>query len=137
LRFDWYGDNRRVIYLRSADDGSGTVEMRVADLKTGEEALLFTGPSAELAVAPDGGAVIYNHAASHFNMNLFMLPLEQSITTDRLPRPIGEPVRLTEGKGAWHVHGGGWSPDSRAIVYTRDHDRGDIYVIAQGASFRD
>ena len=48
---------------------------------------------------------------------------------DQLPRPLGEPQQLTRGESTWHVHNGGWSPDGKAIVYTRDLDSGDIYVI--------
>ncbi len=33
------------------------------------------------------------------------------------------------GKGIWHVHNGGWSPDGKSLVYTRDTDQSDIYVI--------
>ena len=29
----------------------------------------------------------------------------------------------------WHVHGGAWTPDDEYIVYTRDFDSGDLFVI--------
>jgi Tol biopolymer transport system component/predicted Ser/Thr protein kinase len=127
IGFDWYRDSRHVVYTGRASDG--TVEMRVADLETGKEALLLRGPSAELVVAPDGRGVAYLHSASHFNMQLHLLRLAPPASPDQLPRPLGEPQQLTSGESAWHVHNGGWSPDSKAVVYTRDLDRGDIYVI--------
>ena len=127
--FDWYRTSRHVVYTRTAPDGSGTVEMRVADLETGKEAILLRGPNAELVVAPDGRGVAYVHAASHQNMQLYLLRLAPPAVPGELPRPVGEPRQLTRGEGAWHVHNGGWSPDGKAIVYTRDTDSGDIYVV--------
>jgi Tol biopolymer transport system component len=38
-------------------------------------------------------------------------------------------VQLTDGRGLWHTHSGGWSPDGESIVYTKDTDHNDIYVI--------
>jgi TolB protein len=129
MGFDWYRDSRHVVYTRTARDGSGTLEIRVADLETGIEAILLRGPNAELVVAPDGRGVAYVHAASHQNMQLYLLRLAPPASPGELPRPVGEPRQLTRGEGVWHVHNGGWSPDSKAVVYTRDLDRGDIYVI--------
>ncbi|MGH9424929.1 MAG: winged helix-turn-helix domain-containing protein, partial [Terriglobia bacterium] len=43
LRFDWYRDSRHAIYTRAAVDGSGAREMGVANLDTGEEAVLYRG----------------------------------------------------------------------------------------------
>ncbi len=127
--FDWYRDSRHVVYTGKADDESGVVEMRAADLETGEETLLLRGPSAELVVAPDGRGVAYVHSASHLNMQLHLLRLAPPASPDELPRALGEPRQLTRGESAWHVHNGGWSPDSRAVVYSRDLDSGDIYLI--------
>ena len=129
IGFDWYRDNRHIVYTRNAEDGSGVLEMRVVDLETGEEALLLSGPNAEMVVAPDGGAVSYVHAASHFDMQLHLLRLAPPSLPDGLPRAIGRPQQLTRGEGVWHVHNGGWSPDGEAIVYSRDTDIGNIYVI--------
>ncbi len=129
IGFDWYRTSRRVVYTRTARDGSGTLEMRVADLETGKEAILLRGPNAELVVAPDGRGVAYVHAASHLNMHLYLLRLAPPASPGELPRPVGEPQQLTRGEGIWHVHNGGWSPDSKALVYSRDLDSGDIYVI--------
>ena len=45
----------------------------------------------------------------------------------KLPRALGEPEQVVPTEGTWHVHGGGWSPDSKRYVYTQDRDYGDIY----------
>lgn len=53
----------------------------------------------------------------------------RTASLDDLPRPLGAPRPLTHGESAWHVHNGGWSPDGKALVYTRDFDNGGVYVI--------
>jgi Tol biopolymer transport system component len=88
---------------------------------------LLKAPAMELQVAPDGRAVAYSYGVSHFSMNVHLLPLTASGSS--LPRVAGAPRQLTNGRGLWHVHNGGWSPDGKTIVYTRDTDQGDIYVI--------
>ena len=103
--------------------------MVAANLETGEEAILSKGPSAELVAAPDGRAILYCHAPSHFNMQFYLLPLAPPAVPVGLPRPAGAPRPLTHPAGASHVHTGGWSPDSKWIVYTRDVDQGDLYLI--------
>jgi Tol biopolymer transport system component len=127
IGFDWYRDHRHIIYTRR--DAEGVVEMRAADLETGKEAVLLRGPTAELVVARDGRGVAFLHSASHFNMQLQVLRLAPPASPEGLPRPVGEPRQLTHGGATWHVHNGGWSPDGKAIVYTRDADSGDIYAI--------
>ncbi len=129
--FDWYLDSRRVIYTGMAV-GEGTVQMRAVHLETGREVTLLEEPHTELIVRPDGGAVAYLLAESHYNLNLHLLPLAPPDTTDGLPRPSGRPEQLTKGfsEGSrWHAHNGGWSPDGAGIVYTRDTDAGNLYVI--------
>jgi Tol biopolymer transport system component len=129
--FDWYLDSRRVIYTRT-DWDQDTVQMRAANLETGREVTLLEEPHTELIVRPDGGAVAYCRAESHYNLNLYLLQLTPPDATDGLPRRSGEPEQLTNGfaEGSrWHVHNGGWSPDGKDIVYTQDTDKGDIYII--------
>ena len=101
--------------------------MRAVDLETGEHTVLLKDPHIELVVAPDGSAVSYCSMISHFNMNLHVLKLAEG--ADGLPRPAGEPVQITDGKGGWHVHNGDWSPDGRQVVYTRDTDAGNMYLL--------
>ncbi len=129
LRFDWYLDSRRVVFTRRATDRGGPVEMVAANLETGEQAILLKGPSAELVAAPDGHAILYCHAPSHFSMQFYLLPLAPPAAPVGVPRALGAPRPLALPTGASHVHAGGWSPDSRWIVYTRDVDQGDLYVI--------
>jgi len=129
LRFDWYQDSHHVVYTGKSADGSGVLEIRVANLETGQERLLHQGPHAELVVAPDGRSVAYCHAISHLNMNLYLLRLLPPDSPSGLPQPLGEPVQMTHGEGLWHVHNGGFSPDGKKIVYSRDTDQSDIYVI--------
>ena len=129
LSFDWYTGSRRVVYSRIAEDGSGAAETYIADLESGEEVLMIrAGLNAEFTVAPDGSAITYLHARSHFGMNLFLLPLDRRGGIG-LPHPAGEAHQLTDGQGIWHVHGGAFSPDGGAVIYTRDEDQGDVYII--------
>ncbi len=128
LYFDWYLDSNRVIYTRRADN-TRLPELRARHLKTGEDILLLQEPAIELAASFDGTGIVYAHAESHFEMNLFRLPLDPPAASDGLPRLGGEPVQLTDSRGAWHVHGAGLSPLDDRVVYTRDADRGDIFVL--------
>jgi Tol biopolymer transport system component/DNA-binding winged helix-turn-helix (wHTH) protein len=126
LHFEWYLDSRRVVVSRRGENGR---ELRAVDLESGTEALLLNVPHVEHRVSPDGRAVTYGDGTSHINQQLFLLRLAPVDPTDELPHPLGEPVQLTDGRGLWHTHSGGWSPDGKAIVYTKDTDNFDIYVI--------
>jgi Tol biopolymer transport system component len=42
---------------------------------------------------------------------------------------VGEPRRVTDAQGRWHVHMGGWSPDGKEIVYSHCAPQGDLLVI--------
>ncbi|MEE9180752.1 MAG: hypothetical protein V3U22_07640, partial [Vicinamibacteria bacterium] len=104
-------------------------EMMVRNLSTGREAKLLEGAAIEMAVSPDGRAVAYCKGPSHFGQELYMLPLTPPSAPGELPQPAGPPVQITEGRGRWHPHNGGWSPDGQKIFYTRDTDQSDIYII--------
>jgi Tol biopolymer transport system component len=129
LSFGWYLDSERVVYTRRALDGSGLVELRAAHLGSGEDVLLRAGPLAEMATSPDGSAVSFVQSPSHFTMDLFVLRLTPPDPRDELPRGVGVPQQITFGGGAWHVHNGGWAPDGSGVVYSRDRDFGDVFVI--------
>jgi Tol biopolymer transport system component len=124
--FDWYLDSRRGIYTRN--HGAET-ELIAIDLGTGEERSLFVGPLIEIDVAPDGSAVAFCLGQGHMAMGLAVLQLEPS--SDGLPYAVGEPRYVVETTGTWHVHNGGWSADSKQLVYTQDKDYGDIYELVE------
>jgi hypothetical protein len=62
-------------------------------------------------------------------MNLHVLELAPPATPGGLPTRVGEPKKVTFGDGQWHVHNGGWSPDGTRVVYTRDTDTGDVFML--------
>jgi Tol biopolymer transport system component/predicted Ser/Thr protein kinase len=119
LHFDWSRDSRQILYTRMAADGSG-YEMRILDLESGRDTAFRKGAHVELAVSPDGRFLAYCDAISHFSQSLSLLRLG--------PGP-GDVRRLNSGQGQWHAHGPAWSPDGKSLVYTRDTDQGDIYLI--------
>jgi hypothetical protein len=105
--------------------------MIAVDMETGEEQLLFTGPFIEMDVAPDGSAVAFCSGRGHMSMGLAVLKLEPPADPQGLPRAVGEPEYVVRAEGTWHVHNGGWSPDSKSLVYTRDQDYSDIYELVE------
>jgi len=127
--FGWYRDSRYVIYT---PEGKPT-EIRGCDLETGNETLLADEPHLELATSPDGSAFSFCGAESHFNMHLQVVHLGPS--GEGLPVVAGAET-VAEGHGLWHVHNGGWSPDGTQVVYTRDTDTGDVYVLEGAFSIR-
>jgi Tol biopolymer transport system component len=126
--FDWYRDNRHGIYTRHLGSES---EMIAVDLETGQEQPLFEGPFMEMDVAPDGSAVAFCYGRGHMAMGLAVLQLDPPSEADGLPRAVGEPRYVVPTTGTWHVHNGGWSADSKELVYTQDEDYGDIYEFVE------
>ncbi|MEN8162516.1 MAG: protein kinase [Acidobacteriota bacterium] len=126
--FDWYRDSRHGIYTRPHGSGS---EMVAVELETGKEQSLFIGPFIEMDVAPDGSAVAFCYGRGHMAMGLAVLKLEPPSKPGGLPRAVGDPEYLVATKGTWHVHNGGWSADSKQIVYTRDMDYGDVFELVE------
>jgi Tol biopolymer transport system component len=80
-------------------------------------------------VSADSRSVAFCHAAGHYSQDIYLLHLELPESSDGLPRPVGDPEKLTHGDGEWHTHNGAWSPDGKSIIYTRDQDDGDLFVI--------
>ena len=67
----------------------------------------------------------------HMAMGLAVLKLEPPSEPGGLPRAVGEPEYVVRTEGTWHVHNGGWSADSKQLVYTQDKDYGDIYELVE------
>ena len=83
-----------------------------------------------MTVSRDGRLVSFILAESHINLNLFGLELAPPQRPGELPRALGAPRALTEGKGRWHVHNGSLSADGKLAAYTRDTDTADIFVVS-------
>jgi serine/threonine protein kinase len=126
--FDWYRGSRQVVVTRRR--GSET-ELSAVDLESGREQTLFVGALQEIDVAPDGSAVAFCYGRGHYSMGLAVLKLEPPSDPDGLPTPVGEPEYVVRTEGSWHVHNGGWSPDSKYLVYTQDRDYGDLYELVE------
>jgi len=126
--FDWYRDNRHGLYTRRHGSES---EIIAVNLETGQERSLFVGPLTEMDVAPDGSAVAFCFGRGHMAMGLAVLKLQPPSEPDGLPLAAGEPEYVVEAEGSWHVHNGGWSADSKQLVYTHDKDYGDIYELVE------
>jgi Tol biopolymer transport system component len=126
--FDWYRDSRKIICTRASTDGTNSMEMCAIDLETGQEVILIEGSHTELIAAPDGRAVAYNRGVSHFYMDLHLLRLVRPASPGELPSRLGDPEQLTEGQGVWHVHIGGWSPDSKEMSITISN-----HIVKEGA----
>ncbi len=126
--FDWYRNSRLGVLTRLR--GSET-ELVAVDLEDGREQILFVGALREIDVAPDGSAVAFCYGRGHFSMGLAALELGPPSAPDGLPTAIGEPEYVVATEGTWHVHSGGWSPDSKKLVYTHDEDHGDIYELVE------
>jgi serine/threonine protein kinase/Tol biopolymer transport system component len=124
--FDWYRDGRRALITRRSGTGE---ELLAVDLENGREQTLFTGAIEELDVAPDGSAVAFCYGPGHLSMGLAVLKLEAPSDPEGLPRAIGDPRYVVSTEGTWHIHNGGWTPDSKKIVYTQDRDYGDLYEL--------
>ena len=126
--FDWYRDSRLALFTRRHGSES---EIVAVNLETGHEKSLFVGPLTEMDVAPDGSAVAFCLGHGHMAMGLAVLKLEPPSEPGGLPRAVDEPEYVVSTEGTWHVHNGGWSPDSNQLVYIRDMDYGDIYELVE------
>lgn len=129
INFGWYLDSERILLTRIT--AGGDRETVAMNLTTGRERTLYRGPHYELEVAADGSAFSFCTGISHANQNLFIQHLSPPNLHDGLPETVGEPKQLTDGKGVWHVHNGGWFPDHESVIYTRDTDQADIFVVSQ------
>jgi len=125
--FDWYLDSRRVIYTSSLGNAD---ELIVRRLATNESTRLWQGKHAELDAAPDGSSVMFCAGEGHMGMSLVRLLLDVPAGADELPTVrSSEPEVLVQAGDLWHVHQGGWSWDSKQVVYTYDEDFSDVYEL--------
>jgi Tol biopolymer transport system component len=83
----------------------------------------------EIFVSADSRSVAFCNARGHYSQDIYRLRLELPESPDGLPRAVGDPEKLTNGDGIWHTHNGAWFPDGKSIIYSRDRDDGDLFVI--------
>lgn len=126
--FDWYLDGQRVICTRSRGNAD---ELFAVHAETGQVAELWQGVHSELDVAPDGESVMFCFGYGHLSMGLSRIRLTPPSGSEGLPTRNGEVEHLLRPDATWHVHQGGWSPDSKRIVYTFDEDYSDIYELVK------
>ncbi len=127
--FDWYRGSRHAVYTRYREDGSGGRELVARDLESDDrEVVLFRGAPSEPSASPDGRAIAFC-VGPNLRQDLWVLRLRPPDAPDGLPEPIGKPQQLTDGKGAWHAHFPGWSPNGEEIVYTHAAPESEILVI--------
>ncbi|MHC5211671.1 MAG: protein kinase domain-containing protein [Planctomycetota bacterium] len=127
--FDWL-DDRRVVFSRQEEPGQDEV-LYVMDLESGEKRALFEGPHMEIDVAPDGSAIAFPSGPGHLGMKPHVLRLLPAEEPGGLPRAAGPPESLYSHELPWHIHMGGWSADSKSLVFTYDRDYNDIYVLEE------
>ena len=108
------------------DEGS----ISIADQQQAEERLQSALVRSEEANLDLQNAYISLRRLTGMDISTGTLPpdLSAAMPSD-LPTASGDPRQATFGEGRWHVHSGGWAPDGSGFVYSRDLDRGDIYVI--------
>ncbi len=129
--FAWYQNSNMIICNRNATEKAYTTELVIINIETGEGKILKQDlPLAEIFVSSDGQWLGYTTAVGHFSFNIFRLKLDPPNSSKDFPTIIGDPEQITLGAGKWHVHHGSFSPDNKSILYSRDTDQGDIYLIA-------
>lgn len=132
--FDWYQGSNKVVYNKIAKSRSDQSELRIRNLTTGSDTLLYNGRLTEIFVKADGSGIGFIHGPGHWNMDVFLLPLKPPSHETEFPIPTGEPIKLTNGEGKWHAHNCAWSPDGKTMIYVRDEDVGNIYQLT-GSKF--
>lgn len=128
--FDWYLTSEMVICNQKVVGNTNATDLVVINLKSGEETILKKKlPLTELFCSADGKRVGYTSALGHYTYNLFQLKLNPPAASEGFPTLAGEPEQLTFGNGKWHVHSGCFSSDGKWIIYSRDADQSDIFLI--------
>ncbi|TNE48027.1 MAG: hypothetical protein EP344_19105, partial [Bacteroidetes bacterium] len=128
--FAWYQDDKMLICNRRSADPEKSTDLVAINLETGAEKTLREGlPLTELFASADGRWLGYTYALGHFSYNLNRLQLQPPIQPGGFPTVRGEPEQITFGDGKWHVHNGTFSPDAKSVLYSRDADEMDIFII--------
>jgi len=127
--FDWYQGSDMVVYNKIAKSRSEKSELRIRNLKTAKDTVLYKERLTEIFVKADGTGVGFIHGPGHWNMDVYLLPLKRPSQETEFPTPIGKPIQLTNGEGKWHAHNCAWSPDGNTMIYVRDEDFANIYQI--------
>jgi Tol biopolymer transport system component len=129
--FAWYQNSNMIICNRYATEKANTTDLVIINIETGEEKILKQNlPLTEIFTSSDGQWLGYTSAVGHFSFNIFRLKLDSPHNTKGFPTVTGDPEQITHGSGKWHVHHGSFSPDNKSILYSRDTDQMDIYLIA-------
>jgi Tol biopolymer transport system component/class 3 adenylate cyclase len=124
--FDWYPGSNNIVYNRIAKSKS---ELRIRDIATGADTLLYNGPLTEIFVNTAGSEIGFIQGTSHQSQNIYALPLSNLLQEKPFPLVIGEPKRLTDSDGIWHAHYGTWAPKGDEIIYIRDEDFINIFLV--------
>jgi Tol biopolymer transport system component len=118
--FDWYVDSETIVYNEIKNSELELLGLRIRNIATGEDSLLYSGRLTEIFVSPTGNSIGFTYDVSYHNQSLYILSKQGNGIFDP------EPFRLTNGKGLWHAHMATWFPDGKSIVYMKDTDRSNI-----------
>ena len=113
----WSPDGNRIGYIAPTEDGFA---LWLASLDGRAEPIPATVGAINFGWYLDGEHVILSRIAKDGAREMFVMNLVSG--KQRI-------LHRTEGKGIWHVHNGGWFPDSESVVYTRDTDQADIFLV--------
>ncbi len=121
--FDWYLDSKTIVYNKVKSSEQEIPGLRIRNVATGEDSLLYSGRLTEIFVSPSGNSIGFAFDVSHYNQSLYILSKQDNGTF------ASEPYRLTNGEGLWHAHMATWCPDGKSIVYMKDTDRSNIFEL--------
>jgi len=129
ISFDWYKDNDHIVYSKKETNESVASPMYIRSISSGKEILLVDNTVTEICVSPSNKLISYCASLSHFGQTLNILPIDYDVIFEKLVWPLEEPTVYLNGKGKWHPHNGGWTQDSKQIIYSKDTDEGDLYIL--------
>jgi len=121
--FDWYIDSKTIVYNKIKSSEEEVPGLRIRNLITGEDSLIYSGRLTEIFVSPTGNSIGFSYDVSHYNQSLYILSKQDNETF------TSEPYRLTNGEGHWHAHNATWCPDGKSIVFVKDTDRANIFEL--------